>query len=79
MSLFIYTDSSKFPSKPCHRAVWFDTDCKESKRPYIDAMKDYNRCKTQASREKMCELKLNYKKTVWKKKRIYKCKQYKFI
>ena len=40
-------------SETCRRAVWFDTDCRQSKRLYIDALKDYNRCKTRRL-EKKC-------------------------
>ena len=60
-------------------AVWFDSECRDSKRIYYDAMTVYNRCKTQENREYMSKMKQNYKKIVRKHKSLYYRKQYKSI
>ena len=46
------------------RVAWFDDDCKEAKSEYMDALKTFNRSKTEENRQLMCQKKLKYKSLV---------------
>ena len=60
-------------------AAWFDDDCKEAKSEYMDALKTFNRSKTEENRQLMCQKKLKYKSLVRRKRRQYETKRIKDI
>jgi len=58
-------------NKLCKKAEWFDAECVEAKRLYLDAVKKFNLSKTDENRTSMCTLKTSYKQLGRKKKRNF--------
>ena len=56
----------------CNNAEWFDNECTHAKNSYLDALRVFNNCKTDVSREYYCEQKMIYKRLLNKKKCSYK-------
>ena len=65
--------------KRVKKSVWFDSNCREARRLYLNTLKLYNSCKTDINRQKMYELKSKYKKFIRTTKAAYSRKQYKAI
>lgn len=56
-------------------AEWFDRECVDAKKLYLDALRLYNICKTDTSRIHFCKCKHDYKTIVRKKKKLSEIKK----
>ena len=63
------------PNKHYLQNKWFDNECYNAKKVYLEALNTFNRVKTDDNRQQLCSRKLDYKRLVRKKKRTYKLKQ----
>ena len=52
-------------------ADWFDNECVQAKNIYLQALRNFNFCKTTESRHLLCAQKANYKSLINKKKRLF--------
>lgn len=64
-----------FSQRPiCKMSEWFDTDCREAKMLYLQAIENYNNCKSNHNREILLERKRDYKNRVRKKEEnVHEC------
>ena len=56
-------------------AEWFDNECLLAKTHYLDALKVFNRCKSDESRQWFITCKAEYKSLVKRKKRLFMLKK----
>jgi hypothetical protein len=70
-----HTDKSGFKGRKQHSAPWFDTECFERKKQYLDALSCFNRSRTHDSKHQMYTKKKMYKKVVRKRKMQYDLEQ----
>ena len=59
----------------CTKKQWFDRECVQAKRLYVDALNCFNHCKSLENREKLCMFKSQYKKLIKKKRNAHKLVQ----
>ena len=65
-----------FVDSPTYKhADWFDNECFNARKTYLEALRVFNDCNSEASRLHFCECKSNYKKIIRKKKYIFKIKK----
>jgi len=65
--------NSSFDDKTLHKnAEWFDAECKRARQRYLEALRLFNSCKSDESRQQFYEYKKSYKNMVCKKKRKFK-------
>ncbi len=60
-----------FSSTFCKTAKWFDTECKNAKLVYRQALRDFNNCRSDENRYNLCDEKKTYKTFIKKKKNLY--------
>ena len=60
----------------CRRnAMWFDSDCRNARKEYLDALKVFNHSKSDTNRLLLCDRKHLYKQLIQKKKAQFKLKR----
>ena len=60
-------------------AEWFDGECFEAKRVYMNSLKIFNECRTAENRQASCALKHTYKQLIKRKRSLFELKKVKTI
>lgn len=73
--LFLKIKQPKSYIKGARKADWFDFECSEAKREYMDALKVYSRYRSDENRILFCNKKTRYKKLINKKRRSFELRK----